>query len=107
MPRPLGSSNKNKTFLLNRLKEMLGEDFHPIMNMAKNASEFQKLVDDKKIEPALMGGAYIEANKLWGGIAEYVEPKLKAVEISGNAENPLTIRGLTDAELERIAASSN
>lgn len=84
-----GSPNKNKAFLMKRLQDMYGEGFHPIMSMAKNAREFQELVDSKSIEPELRGQSLIEANKLWEGIAQYVEPKLKAVEVSGNAESPL------------------
>ena len=37
MPSRLGSPNKNKKFLLNRLQDMYGQDFHPIMKMAENA----------------------------------------------------------------------
>ena len=85
-----GSPNKNKAFLLKRLQDMYGADFHPIMNMAKNANDFQKAIDmldeDEKIK------AIPEANKLWEGIAQYVEPKLKAVEISGDQDNPLTVK---------------
>ena len=37
MPSRLGSPNKNKKFLLNRLQAIYGQDFHPIMKMAENA----------------------------------------------------------------------
>jgi len=37
MPGRLGSPNKNKKFLLNRLQYMYVQDFHPIMKMAENA----------------------------------------------------------------------
>ena len=37
MPSRLGSPNKNKKFLLNRLQDMYWQDFHPIMKMAENA----------------------------------------------------------------------
>ena len=37
MPSRLGSPNRNKKFLLNRLQDMDGQDFHPIMKMAENA----------------------------------------------------------------------
>jgi hypothetical protein len=89
MARPEGLPNKNKQFLLKRLQEMYGDDFHPILNMAKNAYEFQQTVDDKSGEPEFRGRDLIEANKLWEGIAQYVEPKLKAIEHSGDAENPI------------------
>ena len=38
MPSRAGSPNKNKAFLLNRLQDMYGDDFHPIMRMAENAA---------------------------------------------------------------------
>lgn len=86
MARPEGSANKNKAFLMARLQDMYGDDFHPIMNMAKNACEYQKTIDqlDKDTRLPLLP----EANKLWEGIAQYVEPKLKAVEMNhGIQEN--------------------
>lgn len=83
-----GSPNKNKAFLLNRLQDMYGEEFHPIMTMAKNAAEFQKLIDARVKDPDARGADLIDANKLWEGIAQYVEPKLKAVEMNhGIQEN--------------------
>ena len=64
---------------------MYGEDFHPIMNMAKNAHEFQRKLNEtaESCDPETRGRDLIEGNKLWAGIAEYVEPKLKAVEVNG------------------------
>lgn len=102
-----GSPNKNKAFLLKRLQDMYGDDFHPIMNMAKNAHEFQQMLDDKSGEPEFRGRDLIEANKLWDGIAQYVEPKLKAVEITGDPDNPLVISPaeLTDDQLAAIIAN--
>jgi hypothetical protein len=86
-----GSPNKNKAFLLAKLQEMYGEEFHPIMNMAKNAVTIQRQVD-------VLGDAadvddLLNANKAWEGIAQYVEPKLKAVEhqIGDGSEGTLTI----------------
>jgi len=104
-----GSPNKNKVFLMRRLQDMYGEEFHPIMNMAKNAHDFQKLVDGKKIEPELMGSALVEANKLWEGIAQYVEPKLKSVEVKGDPDSPLHVKAssLTDDQLAAIIASTS
>lgn len=88
MARDAGIPNKNKKFLMNRLQEMYGQDFHPIMSMAKNAHEFQQLVDMNIGDPENRGSDLIEANKLWEGIAQYVEPKLKAIDIDhGIQEN--------------------
>ena len=43
MPSRLGSPNKNKKFLLNRLQDMYGQDFHPIMKMAENAIRLHEI----------------------------------------------------------------
>ena len=43
MPSRLGSCNKIKKFLLNRLQDMYGDDFHPIMKMAENAVRLHKI----------------------------------------------------------------
>lgn len=76
---PKRGVGKNKKFLLNRLQDMYGDDFHPIMNMAENAVKLQKAADQdpepNNFKAALDG---------WEKIAQYVEPKLKAVEHSGN-----------------------
>ena len=75
MPSRLGSPNKNKKFLLNRLQDMYGKDFHPIMKMAENAVRLHDIaskndtIDDLKCS--------IDA---WDRIAKYTEPKLKAVD---------------------------
>lgn len=87
MTRPKNVPNKNKRFLLNRLQEMYGDDFHPIMSMAKNAVLLQELADlDKEpitIKSALDG---------WEKVAQYVEPKLKAVELSGDVSGKITVK---------------
>ena len=43
MPSRLGSPNKNKKCLLNRLQDMYGQDFHPIMKMAENAIRLHEI----------------------------------------------------------------
>ena len=71
MPSRLGSPNKNKKFLLNRLQDMYGQDFHPIMKMAENAVRLHDIaskndnIDDLKRS--------IDARDR---IAKYTEPKL-------------------------------
>ena len=75
MPSRLGSPNRNKKFLLNRLQDMYGQDFHPIMKMAENAIRLHEIasrndtIDDLKRS--------IDA---WDRIAKYTEPKLKTVD---------------------------
>ena len=88
MARPTGSKNKNTQFLLNRLQEMYGADFNPILKMAENATRLQKQVD-KQLDESLIyetekGGKDSTirlANDEWAKIAPYVSPKLKSVEM--------------------------
>jgi len=99
MPSRKGSPNRNKAFLLNRLQEMYGEDFHPILQIAKNCVELQSNLDDT-VAPVVdteknitaedvtdyktaRVTAISRANSEWSRIAEYTEPKLKAVELTG------------------------
>lgn len=80
MPSRAGSPNRNKQFLLNRLKDMYGEDFHPIIQMADNAVLLQERVD--KLGNNAQSVDIINALKAWGSVAEYVSPKLKAIELT-------------------------
>lgn len=89
MPPRTGSPNKNKAFLNKRLEDMFGEDYHPIVNMTKNAVEYQKAINALDADTRLP--LLCEANKLWEGVAQYVEPKLKAVEISGEIDGEFTV----------------
>ena len=72
----LGSPNKNKKFLLARLQDMYGEQFHPIMKMAEAASKLDYIAEQEGDVTALTA-ALNGCSK----IAEYTEPKLKAVEV--------------------------
>lgn len=99
MGRPANSPNKNKSFLMNRLQAMYGEEFHPIMSIAKNAHALQDIANDKQREleeyspeevkegeeassPNDLITAVIvtakQANEQWEKLAPYVEPKLTA-----------------------------
>tara|TARA_R110002020_G_scaffold180877_3_gene375636 strand:- start:2270 stop:2557 length:288 start_codon:yes stop_codon:yes gene_type:complete len=75
MPSRAGRPNKNKAFLLNRLQDMYGEDFHPIMKMAENAILLQAEAE-KELDAATLKTA-VDA---WDKVAQYTEPKLKAIE---------------------------
>ena len=80
MARPLGASNWNKAFLLDRLKDMYGDDFHPIMRMAENAvtlhDQARGTMDTADLKLSI---------DAWDRIAQYTEPKLKASEVNLNA----------------------
>lgn len=77
--------NKNREFLLNRLKDMYGDDFDPIMKAAEMATLLQaealSCEDQYKIQ------AVKAAVDGWLKIGEFVTPKLKAVEVDANVTN--------------------
>ena len=75
MPSRLGSPNKNKRCLLNRLQDMYGKEFHPIIKMAENAMTLHELASKTNSMNDLSRS--IDA---WDRIAKYTEPKLKAVD---------------------------
>ena len=86
MSRTIGATGRNKKFLLNRLQDMYGDDFHPIMSAAKNAYEMNKIAEKTgDIQD------HERASKAWDRIAEYTEPRLKAVEHSGHDGGALQI----------------
>ena len=71
-----GSGRKrNKAFLMTKLKEMYGEDFDPIIAMCEIAVNPEN--DDTLKLSALKE------------VAGYVYPKLKSVEVTGDADNPI------------------
>ena len=85
--RPPGVPNKNKKFLLARLQDMYGESFHPIMKMAEAASKLDYIAEQEGDVAAL--NASVNA---WGKVAEYTEPKLKAVEIRADSSAIVAIQ---------------
>jgi len=109
MARPTGSANKNKAFLQSRLKAMYGEDFDVIMMMAENCktvhdiavmgkNELKKQLADDDGSPdafsdavELAASTAKAANAELARLAEYVEPKLKSIEVTGDSDNPLTV----------------
>lgn len=80
MPSRAGSPNKNKGALKRRLKERFGDDFDIVETMATNAMELQKLTshchEDEKPQRIKL------ALDAWEKVAQFVEPKLKATEIT-------------------------
>jgi len=89
MARPKGKLSVNKQFLLNKLKDMYGDDFHPIMSMAENAVKLQAAADENP-----EASTYKAAIDGWEKIAQYVEPKLKAVEMTGKDGSDLIPAGI-------------
>ena len=94
MPSRAGSPNRNKAFLMDRLKDMYGDDFHPIMRMAENAvtlhDQARGTMDTTDLKSSI---------DAWDKIAQYTEPKLKASEVNLNAVVKATevdMSGVTD-----------
>lgn len=113
MARPVGSKNKPKRLLAIRLAEMYGEDFNPVVKMAGNAVNLQKIADnaiegmEKAVElltseftsdddidtyrksivqVSVTAGDAINA---WDRVAQYVQPKMKTIEHTGADGEPL------------------
>ena len=95
----LGIPNKNKKFLLARLQDMYGESFHPILKMAEAAAKLDYIAEEEGDVAALNA-----AVNSWGKVAEYTEPKLKAVEIRADESAVVAIqRKRFDGETNLIA----
>ena len=84
MPSRAGSPNRNKNFLMSRLQSMYGKDFHPILRLADNAVRLDEMAKESNDVTAIR--ASVDA---WDRIAQYTEPKLKAVEVK--ADNELVV----------------
>ncbi len=78
---------------------MYGDEFHPILKMAENADKLQKIMEGL---PEDEKGIIIQGMKAsidaWDKIAQYTEPKLKAVEHSGGTDNTLNVNVVNYAE---------
>ena len=105
MARTLGSKDKPKRALVMRLKQVYGEEFDVVMNMAHNATNLQGIADaamqtlhtatangvpsdedDANAVVQALRGASTAANdaiNAWDKVAVYVQPKLKQVEVTG------------------------
>ena len=70
MPSRKGSPNRNKNFLMSRLQDMYGKDFHPIMKLAENAHKLDAMCQDNPDTAT----------------------KLKAVEISNESELVVSVQ---------------
>mgnify|MGYP006394611153 FL=1 len=127
--RAKGTPNKPKRALLVRLTEMYGEEFNPILQMAGNAVNVQMMtneaVADYRVKSNADEGKYDEdeikkaaskvvvlsreSNDLWDKIAQYVTPKLKAIEmdstVSGEVKGNWKVE-FVNATVEDIDATT-
>lgn len=112
--------SKNKKFLMTRLQDMYGKDFHPIMQMAKNASTLQKIADDHAEGKITMEKddkdnivitdattSAINANQAWDKIAPYTEPKLTAHSVDTKITAHIDHSDMTEEALDRRVQELN
>ena len=100
MTRPAGSPNKNKRGLAARLKAQYGEEYDVIMMMAENCQTLHKIAQNHSRGGLTVGdestidasNSATAANNALEKLAQYVEPKLKAIEISGELNIPTVVR---------------
>ena len=85
MPSREGSPNRNKRLAIRKLKDIYGEDFDPLQKMAEVAVAMHKVVMAKPVndghahsEPTLTD--YKLLGDMWEKVAQFVTPKLKAIE---------------------------
>ena len=103
----VGSHNKAKERLFKALVLEYGEDFDPVLQMAKNAMCLQGR-SDALIEaqpedtdlPRDVITAIQDANKEWEKVAPYVQAKMKQVDV--NAEVETTINIITDRDRSKM-----
>ena len=72
MPRPKGSPNRNKQAMIVLLQKKY-PGYHPIMKMAEIANDMDNTIEMR--------------SSMHKEIAQYVVPKLKAVELSGSVDS--------------------
>tara|TARA_E500000178_G_scaffold180820_1_gene179543 strand:+ start:398 stop:730 length:333 start_codon:yes stop_codon:yes gene_type:complete len=98
MPSRLGSPNKNKKFLLNRLQDVYGQDFHPIITMAENAVKLHDTASKNDNINDLKRSIIA-----WDRIAKCTEPKRKVVDYYPKEDRVVNVvvKRFDSAEAER------
>jgi hypothetical protein len=87
---------------------MYGKDFDPIIKMVGNAIKMQELIDDKEGQkPEDMLDARKTVIDSWDKIAQYVQPKLKAVEVSGELDSRILVRTIDLSGKKEETADNN
>ena len=97
--RQKGTPSRNEKFLTNKLREMYGKDFDPIMKAAEMAVEIHAVALKTK-EMADM----VQAVNCWDKVAQYVQPKLKAIEIQGSDK---AVRQIRDVTINVVSTAEN
>ena len=73
---------------MKRLKDMFGKDFDPIINAARNAVRMDEIAEENKGREEEFGMRK-DCNAAWDKVAQYTEPKLKAIEVTGEDGGPV------------------
>ena len=86
----------NKKFLLNRLQDEYGDQFHPIMKMAEACDIMDRQLNmliELNEEPKTIFAAAKASVDAWEKIAPYVAPKLsaKSVDINGEVNHKVAL----------------
>lgn len=84
MARPHGSKDKNRQFLWRRLQDMFGDEFDPIIRAAEQAARLHN-VAAKSEDPKVLRSSVDS----WCKVGEFVSPKIRAMELSQDPDNPL------------------
>ena len=83
--------NRHSQFIFERLKEMLGEDFDPVVQIGKNAMSMQSDIDGGFCSDAFQ--ARKDVNQEWERCAKFLVPTLKAqsIDLGGSDGGPTQI----------------
>jgi hypothetical protein len=98
MARPVGALDKNKKFLLAKLKDMYGDQFDPVMRAAELVDKMHKELDNN---PELIP---IVIDK-WLKVAEFTNGKVSAITLSQDPENPIFDVHKIDAKMSHVEAT--
>ncbi len=104
MTREAGVPNKNKRGLKARLREEYGKDFDVIMMMAKNAKKMHDMVPEKLTSDEDMMSAKL-CNDALDKLAQYVEPKLKSIEVKAEISTRPVLVDLSGGDLTLALAT--
>ncbi len=86
--RAKGTANKDKADLLQQIRERIGDqDFHPVLAMAEMVVATETIIDPKtKKSQVVLKYPLSTRETMLREVAQYVAPKLKSVEHTGDAE---------------------
>jgi hypothetical protein len=82
MARTKGSMGRSRERLLKALQSEWGEDFDPVMQMARNAMRMQEYIEQVIGDTEDPVSLYTEAVDTWGKVARFTNPQPKAVEVT-------------------------